>query len=81
MIIIEGSDNDTKSKTMPSALGKNFSSKSVTTPIADLIGKNVKKANHPDNNKALTSTPNPAMYLIPNLDLFSKLWICAMGQF
>ena len=39
---------------MPSALGKNFSSKSVTTSIADLIGKNVKKANHPDNNKALT---------------------------
>ena len=78
---MEGSDKETKSKTIPSALGKNFSSKLVTTSIADFMGKNVKNAIHPDNSKALTSTPKPAIYLIPNRDLFSKLWICAMYQF
>ena len=72
-MITEGSDKETKSKTIPSALGRNFSSKSVTTSIADLIGRNVKNANQPDKSKALTKTPKPAIYLIPNLDLFSKL--------
>ena len=81
VIITEGSDKDTKSKTIPSARGRNFSSRLVTTSIADFIGKKEKKANQPDKSSALTNTPNPAIYLIPNLDLFSKLWICAMFQF
>ena len=39
VIIIDGSDKDTKSKTIPSALGRNLSSSSYIVLIPDLIGE------------------------------------------
>ena len=41
--IIDGSDKETKSRTIPSALGRNFSSRVDTTSIPDLIGRKTKK--------------------------------------
>ena len=81
VMITEGSDNETKSNTIPSALGKNLSSRFVTTSIPDLIGKNIKNPNHPAMSKDEINKINPAIYLVPNLDLDSKLCICAMQRF
>ena len=81
VIIIDGSDKETKSKTIPSALGKNFYSKVETTSIPDLIGWNTKKPNQPAIKRDEIIKINPAMYLVPNLDLDSKLCICAMQRF
>ena len=49
-MIVDGSDNETKFRTIPSALGKNLSSREVITSILDLIGRNTKKPTHPANN-------------------------------
>jgi hypothetical protein len=77
----DGSDRETKFNTIPSALGRNFSSKSVTTDIADLIGRKTKKPTHAAKRKLLRINKNPAMYLEPNLVLFSRLCISAMRKF
>ena len=74
----EGSDKETKFRTIPSALGRNFSSRSVTISIPDLIGKKTKKPIHAANIKLDSKSKNPATYREPNLDLISKLWICAI---
>ena len=79
--MIEGSDSETKFNTIPSALGRNFSSKSVTTDIADFIGRKTKKPTHAAKRKLLSINKNPAMYLEPNLVLFSRLCISAMRKF
>ena len=79
--MIEGSDSETKFNTIPSALGRNFSSKSVTTDIADFIGRKTKKPTQAAKRKLLSINKNPAMYLEPNLVLFSRLCISAMRKF
>ena len=48
---IEGSERETKSRTIPSALGKNLSSNSQTVLIPDLIGRKTKKPIQPAINK------------------------------
>ena len=78
VIIVEGSDKETKFKTIPSALGKNFSSRLVTTSILDLIGKKTKKPTHPANKILVIRIIKPATYLDPYLVLASKLCICAI---
>ena len=77
-MIVDGSDNETKFKTIPSALGRNFSSRVVTTSILDLIGKNIKKATQPANKILEIRIIKPATYLDPYLVLDSKLCICAI---
>ena len=79
--MIEGSDSETKFNTIPSALGRNFSSKSVTTDIPDFIGRKTKKPTQAAKRKLLSINKNPAMYLEPNLVLFSRLCISAMRKF
>ena len=79
--MIEGSDSETKFNTIPSALGRNFSSKSVTTDIADFTGRKTKKPIQAAKRKLLSINKNPAMYLEPNLVLFSRLCISAMRKF
>ena len=77
----DGSERETKFKTIPSALGRNLSSKSVTTDIADFIGRKTKKPTQAANRKLLSNKRKPAMYLEPNLVLFSRLCISAMRKF
>ena len=45
------------------------------------MGRNTKKPNHPAIKSDEIIKSNPAMYLVPNLDLDSKLCICAMQRF
>jgi hypothetical protein len=78
--IVDGSDNETKFRTIPSALGRNFSSREVTTSILDLIGKNTKKPTQPASNILEMRIIKPATYLEPYLVLNSKLCICAISK-
>ena len=78
VIIVEGSESDTKFKTIPSALGRNLSSSEVTTAILDLIGRKIKKPTHPANKILEIIIIKPATYLEPYLVLVSKLCICAI---
>ena len=78
VIIVDGSDSETKFNTIPSALGKNFSSRFVTTSILDLIGKKTKKPTQPANKILEIRIIKPATYLDPYLVLDSKLCICAI---
>ena len=78
VMIVDGSDNETKFKTIPSALGRNLSSRVVTTSILDLIGKNTKKPTQPANKILEIRIIKPATYLDPYLVLDSKLCICAI---
>ena len=77
-MIVDGSESETKFKTIPSALGKNFSSREVTTSMLDFIGKNVKKPTHPASSMLEIRIIKPATYLDPYLVLDSKLCICAI---
>ena len=77
-MIVDGSDSETKFRTIPSALGRNFSSRVVTTSILDLTGKNTKKPTHPANRMLEIRIIKPATYLDPYLVLDSKLCICAI---
>ena len=81
VIIRDGSESETKFSTIPSALGRNLSSRSVTTDIADFIGRKTKNPTHAANRKLLSNNKNPAIYLEPNLVLFSRLCISAMRKF
>ena len=56
-------------------------SRSVTTSIPDFIGRNTKRPNHPAISNEEIIRSNPAIYLVPNLDLVSKSCICAMKRF
>ena len=78
VMMVDGSDKDTKFRTIPSALGKNFSSRDVTTSILDLIGKNTKKPTQPASKMLEIRIKKPATYLDPYLVLDSKLCICAI---
>ena len=73
VMIEDGSDNETKFKTIPSARGRNFSSNELTTLIPDLIGKNTKNPNHPANKMLEINKMKPATYLEPNRVRSSKL--------
>ena len=81
VIIIDGSDNDTKSKTIPSALGRNRSSSSYTVLIADLKGRKTKNPIQPATKRVVIIIIIPTIYLVPNLDFDSSSWICAMKRF
>ena len=73
VMIVDGSESETKFSTIPSALGKNFSSRDVTISILDLIGKNIKNATHPESKMLEIKTIKPATYLEPYLVFDSKL--------
>ena len=77
-MIVEGSESDTKFKTIPSALGRNLSSSELTTSILDLIGRKIKKPTQPARRMLEIRIINPATYLEPYLVLDSKLCICAI---
>ena len=72
VIIIDGSDNDTKSKTIPSALGRNLSSSSYIVLIPDLIGRNTKNPTQPATRRVEIAKIIPTIYLVPNLDFDSS---------
>ena len=71
-MMIEGSDKETKSRTIPSARGKNLSSNSYTVLMPDLIGRKTKNPIQPAINKVEIANIVPTIYLVPNLDLDSK---------
>ena len=72
VIIIDGSDKDTKSKTIPSALGRNLSSSSYIVLIPDLIGRNTKNPIQPATRRVEIAKIIPTIYLVPNLDFDSS---------
>ena len=68
---MEGSDKEVKSKTIPSALGKNRSSRESTIDMPDFTGRKRKKPIHVPARIDITSRLIDATYLDPNLDFFS----------
>ena len=70
-MITDGSDKEVKSKTIPSACGKNFFSREEIVEILDFIGRKRKKPIHVDSRIELISSTVAATYFYPNLAFFS----------
>ena len=80
-MMVEGSESETKFRTIPSALGKNFSSRLVTTSIPDFIGRNKKNPIQPAMRVVIANIITPATKLDPNLDCSSSLCISAILRY